>query len=477
MSEKIYGNKRGVVLDNEDPLDAGRVKIRVFGVYDDLPEDAIPWSLYSDPFMGGNSDVGGMFVPDLGSHVWVFFEEGEQDQPVYFAGAPARSDGPMEVRTQGKYPNNKVFKTKSGHTIEFDDTEGATRIRIAHKSESQKIWADNGDVEETIKGNLLIIVDQDATIHVKGNANQKIDGNYTKIVDGNVIEKITGNYQTQIDGNYSTSIKGRRKEMSGAGSEYLSTNQVDMSGARVALNRKKGAAIESVDGEFVYSPQYAYSYMAARELVDVAGSNAPFDEPDDADAKTDAMASGEWPEEEEFTKDTEEVEVEDNDVGSIPAGCPDLSSDVYATPIGGRGLTVRSLTLNPVFKHKIQAQNGFSIAELVCNAHHLCLNALDPVLQAFPNLRINSGFRRGTAKSQHNRLMAVDLQFPSGNTQMYREVLEFIASNVNYDQVIAETTSNGSTWWIHISYDRTKSTQRKARLTYKGGKYTSGWNI
>lgn len=470
MSKLIYGNKRGVVVDNNDPYDAGRVKVKVFGIHDDVPDSAIPWAIYSDPFMGGSEGAGSLIVPDVENHVWVFFEEGDVDQPVYFAGAPARFHGPLEGRTVGEYPANKVFKTKSGHVIEMDDTEGATRIRIAHCSGSQIVYADNGDVEEQIMGGLLIVVENDATIHVKGNANQKIDGNCTKIVDGDMVERVKGDYSTEIS--------GRRIEKSGGGSEYLSTNQVDMSGSKVALNRKKGAAISTVEGEFIYAPQYAYTYGAARDLVKLAGTNAPFDEPDDMELKAESTASGEFPEEEEFTKETEEVVVEDTAPAPAPAGCPELSKNVYDTKIGTGGLTVRSLTLNPIFKHEIQAQNGFTVAQIVCNMHHLCLNALDKVLKQYPTLRINSGFRRGTASSQHNKGMAVDLQFSNGgSTAKYREVLQFIAKNVQYDQVIAETTSNGKTWWIHISFDRTKSTQRKARLTYKGNKYTSGWNI
>lgn len=475
-AKQIFGNRRGEVIDNVDPLGAGRVKIRVFGVYDDLPDDAIPWALYSDPFMGGNSDVGGRFIPDMGNHMWVFFEEGDPEQPVYFAGAPARSDGPMEAVTSGEYPHNKVFKTKSGHTIEFDDTEGNTRIRIAHKSDSQKIWAENGDVEEQIIGTLTIIVEQDANIHVKGNANETIDGDCLRVIKGNLREVVDGNFNSQVKGDHVSSINGRRKEVSSGGSEYLSTTQVDVAGSHVALNRKKGAAVETVDGEFVYTLKYAYTYSAARELVDAAGSNAPFDTPEDLDLKLDNMTSGEFPEETDNEDPKEENTVEDKVVAPIEAGCPTPASDIYATPIGGAGRTVRSLTLDPVFKHKLQAQNGFSVEDLICNAHHLCLNVVDPILEAFPNLRINSGFRRGASSSQHNKMMAIDFQFPNGNKAMYKDVLDFIAANIPYDQCIYET-SNGSTFWIHVSFDRTKGSQRKSRLTYRGGKYTSGWTV
>lgn len=468
MSNKIIGNRRGEVINIDDPAKAGRVKINVFGVYDDLPEDAIPWALYSDPFMGGNDDVGGFIVPDLGNHVWVFFEEGDPEQPVYFAGAPARPDGPLEATTRGTYPYNKVLKTKSGHTIELDDTEDDTRIRIAHNSGSQRIWTHDGDIEEQITGSITVVIEDNANIHVKGNA--------TEFIDGDVIRQIKGSVTESIMGDYTTSINGSRKEQSNGGSQYITTKKLTLSGSKVDLNQKGGAAIEVVDGEFMYSLEYAYTYEAAKDLVEVAGSHAPFDEPSDQPLKDEAMAGGDFPPEETSDEPDEEVDVEETDVESKPVdGCPTLESNVYATKIGGRGLTVRSLTLNSYFKHKIVAQNGHSVESIVCNMHHLAVQAIDPILEAFPNLRINSGFRAGTTTSQHGKGMACDLQLKSGGSSTaYKKILEFIAANVDFDQCIIEY---GKSYWIHISYDRTKSKQRNQRLTYRNKKYTSGWRI
>lgn len=477
MQDKIYGNRRGEVIDNKDPLNAGRCKIYVFGLYDGVQIDSIPWALYSDPFMGGNSDVGGMFIPDEGDHVWVFFEEGDPEQPVYFAGAPAMNDGPQEAKSSSGYPSNRVFKTKSGHTLEFDDTDGDTRIRIAHKSGSQKIWTEDGDVEEVVEGGLQIFVEDDAALHVKGNAFMKVDGDCSRTVDGNVTDNVSGTYKLNVGGDYKTSTAGRRSDLSGGGAEYLSTGQVDVSGAMVALNRKKGAAIEVVNGEFLFAPQYAYSYMAARDLVEAAGTNAPFDTPEEQDLKEQSTAGGGFPEESEGTETGDEVMVTDEEIEALPAECPTLSENIYDTPIGNNGLTVHSISTGAYFKHQLQAQNGFSVPELICNAHFLCVNALDKILGKFSGLRINSGFRRGTTRSQHGRFMAADLQFYSGGSAAkYKEVLEFIAKNIDYDQCIIET-SNNRTYWLHISYDRHKSKQRKQRLTYRNKKYTSGWNI
>lgn len=169
QSELFFGNYRGEVIRVDDPLEAGRVKVRVFNVYDDIPEDAIPWAQYSDPFMGGIPNAGSIIVPELGSHVWVFFEGGDHHLPVYWAGAPAMSnrttpDIPEESRINTQYPNNKVFKTKAGFIIEVDDSEGATKLRVKHPSGNEAVADHTGNVTESITGSLVIEVAEGITL-------------------------------------------------------------------------------------------------------------------------------------------------------------------------------------------------------------------------------------------------------------------------------------------------------------------------
>lgn len=466
---RFHGMYRGEVIDDLDPFEAGRVKIYVFGVYDDIGEENLPWAIYSDPWMGGQEDLGGMFVPDVGSHVWVFFEQGRPELPVYFAGAPARPDGPREAREVGQYPRNKVFKTMSGHVLEFDDSPGETRIRIAHNSGTQKTYAHNGDSEEVITGNMYIFVE--------GDAETRIAGNETKYVEGNVTEYVEGNVTEYIKGNFITNVYGRRKEVSAHGSEYHTQNGMNITGRRIDLNKGGGAAIEQTAGQFTYTPEYAYSFGAAADLVSVTGSNAPFDTPEDADMKEEAMDSGEFPTETETAEEGDDVATEDQETPPVDDSCPTIEGSVYTTPIGGAGKTVADYTINTVFPHRLREQKGLTQEQLVCNAHHLFLNICDPIMAQFPELRINSGFRVGNGGSQHNIAEAVDFQStrrPSDKA-FHREVLDWIASNLPYDQCIIET-SNGVTYWIHISYSR-NSAPRKERLTYRNKKYTGGWNV
>lgn len=169
------GVYRGTVVDNLDPLGAGRVRVRVLSIYDGVRDEHLPWSQYADPFMGGGVDVGGLFVPDVGARVWVFFENSDFMTPIYFAGAPAKPHFPSE-KSNGEYPFNRILKTKAGHVIEIDDSSGEERIKITHKSGTYDLIDKDGNVVQNIVGNL--------TQTVGGDVSQTVGGSLTSVVSG-----------------------------------------------------------------------------------------------------------------------------------------------------------------------------------------------------------------------------------------------------------------------------------------------------
>ena len=179
-TKEFHGMYRGGVVDVDDPMRAGRVRVRVFGVFDDFASQTIPWALYADSFMGGIGGSGGFFIPPVGSHVFVFFEAGDPTQPVFFAGAPAMNDGPPE--RSSNYPQNRVYKSPSGHLIEIND--GAGIIHIQHNSGTEVTIQADGSVIENVVANL--------TRNITGDVTETIDGNYTRNVGGSTTEATSG---------------------------------------------------------------------------------------------------------------------------------------------------------------------------------------------------------------------------------------------------------------------------------------------
>jgi hypothetical protein len=125
--------------------------------------------------------------------------------------------------------------------------------------------------------------------------------------------------------------------------------------------------------------------------------------------------------------------------------------------------TVKDLSVGTIFPHNIVAQNGLTIPDILLNLQGVAVNILEPLRAQYPGLRINSAFRKGAGTSQHNRGMAVDIQWPGLPAAGYTDIAQWITANLPVDQLIFE---HGVSIWLHISYNRTLSTQRGQLLTY-----------
>lgn len=142
--DKFWGNYRGVVVDNNDPNKTGRVKVRVYPMYSGSKDADLPWSVPAMPlFCGASSGKGSLFLPDVGSWVWCFFEEGEFTQPVYFAEA---GNGATGVPDQTSYPNRRVIYSAQGLYIALDDT---TKEIIVHAPTKVTVSAPTVNVTAT----------------------------------------------------------------------------------------------------------------------------------------------------------------------------------------------------------------------------------------------------------------------------------------------------------------------------------------
>src|SRR5271156_3908527 len=78
---RYYGKFRGTVIENIDPEQIGRVLLQVPDVLGDVPSS---WALPCVPVAGIQAGV--FVVPPIGSQVWVEFEQGDPDYPIWTGG-------------------------------------------------------------------------------------------------------------------------------------------------------------------------------------------------------------------------------------------------------------------------------------------------------------------------------------------------------------------------------------------------------
>ena len=79
VRKRFFGKYRGMVVENVDPLQQGRLIVMVPDVYGILPST---WALPCVPLAG--PQMGTSFVPPpIGSSVWVEFEQGDPQMPIW----------------------------------------------------------------------------------------------------------------------------------------------------------------------------------------------------------------------------------------------------------------------------------------------------------------------------------------------------------------------------------------------------------
>lgn len=155
---------------------------------------------------------------------------------------------------------------------------------------------------------------------------------------------------------------------------------------------------------------------------------------------------------------------------TLPPECGDITSVDYSYRLSPN-FSLAQLSIACTFPHQIRAQHGYTDLQIVCHLKSLANNILEPLRAQYPGFKINSGFRGNTGgTSQHERGMAVDIQWPGKSGAEYLKRAQWVRDNLPFDQLIME---HGNSVWLHISFDPYKS-QRYQVLTMKNGSYESG---
>ncbi|MDJ0693225.1 phage baseplate assembly protein V [Mastigocoleus sp. MO_188.B34] len=146
MSQKIYGVVIGIVSNNKDPEKLGRVKVKFPWLSDN---DESYWARIATPMAGPKRGI--YFIPEIDDEVLVVFEHGDLRFP-YILGAlwNVKDIPPPEAKQDGKN-NIRLIKSRSGHIISFDDTNGQENIEILDKTKSNSIKVDTKSNTITIK--------------------------------------------------------------------------------------------------------------------------------------------------------------------------------------------------------------------------------------------------------------------------------------------------------------------------------------
>ena len=139
----------GVVEDIDDKEHLNRVKVRCFGFYDESVEvKDLPWATVMMPTTSASiQGNGGNHHLEVGSWVIGFFRDGPSAQDPIVMGSIATQTKRVKDIPSESSNDNKVYKSKAGHLIEIDNTDGAEEIRITHKTGSYIKFLEDGTIE------------------------------------------------------------------------------------------------------------------------------------------------------------------------------------------------------------------------------------------------------------------------------------------------------------------------------------------
>jgi len=121
-SGRYFGKYRGTVVENVDPMMIGRVLAIVPDVSNTIPTS---WAMPCVPWAGLQT---GMFhVPAIGAGVWIEFEQGDPDYPIWtgcYWGSPA--EVPAAALLSPPPLSAVTFQTSLQNSLSISDLPGPT---------------------------------------------------------------------------------------------------------------------------------------------------------------------------------------------------------------------------------------------------------------------------------------------------------------------------------------------------------------
>ncbi|RAP78306.1 phage baseplate assembly protein V [Paenibacillus montanisoli] len=161
VTPRFYGKYRGTVINNVDPEQRGRLMVQVTGVTNVMPST---WAMPCLPLAG--TQMGIHVVPPIGSGVWVEYEQGDIDYPIWSGcwwGTVAEVP-PMALAGIPNMPNI-LLQTSGQNFMVISDVPGGPGITLKVNSGAMVIINDEGIVLSNGKGATISMIGPSVSIN------------------------------------------------------------------------------------------------------------------------------------------------------------------------------------------------------------------------------------------------------------------------------------------------------------------------
>lgn len=177
---RYYGLYPALVTKLVDPESLGRVEVE-FPWLGEAGAEVRAWATMLSPY--ADDDQGLQMLPEPGSQVVVGFEAGDLQRP-YVVGAAWNGREALPV-DPSEDNNLRLIQTRSGSRLEFDDTEGAVKVRLSAAGDA------DGSVHKIVmddaSGEIAITASSGAYIKITPGGGIEIQANTTIDVTGSLM--------------------------------------------------------------------------------------------------------------------------------------------------------------------------------------------------------------------------------------------------------------------------------------------------
>ncbi len=246
------GSQIATVFDNVDPEGMSRIKVQF--PWQVLTNTTTPWIRVMTPHSG--LDKGFHFIHEIGEKVIIGFENNNVESPYVLGALYTGINKPEEWQTDAN--NVKAIRTRSGHTIELNDTEGEEMIKI-YDNEGSIIEFNTQEKSLTINAtetidiaakNINITAEENITIGAQQNVEIAAEADLSAIAQGNVNVQSTGDTGVKssgaiaIEATTDATLQGMNAiiegqtgaELNGAQTKISGSAMAEVSGAVVKIN-------------------------------------------------------------------------------------------------------------------------------------------------------------------------------------------------------------------------------------------------
>jgi uncharacterized protein involved in type VI secretion and phage assembly len=171
-AERHFGLYPALVTNVVDPDGLGRIEVKFPWLGGAAGgSDVRAWATLLTPY--ADHEQGIQVLPEVDTQVVVGFEAGDLRRP-YIVGACW--NGRETMPESPSEPNNKrLWKTRSGSLLEFDDTDGASKVTLSMKSGHRVVLSDASQEVTVVHSNgSSITINASGQIRIQANATVEV---------------------------------------------------------------------------------------------------------------------------------------------------------------------------------------------------------------------------------------------------------------------------------------------------------------